>query len=76
MPELAKAFWEMELSIPAVIRLGGNSEERAVQILQTSCRDLPTVVEGYTKDDPPAKIARRFAELVEQRKPLVLERIG
>src|SRR5207247_4280537 len=39
---LAKAFWEMELSIPAAIRLGGNSEERAVQILQTSCRELPT----------------------------------
>ena len=26
---LAKAFWEMELNIPAVIRLGGNTEDRA-----------------------------------------------
>ena len=27
---LAKAFWELELNIPAVIRLGGNTEDRAV----------------------------------------------
>lgn len=61
---LAKAFWELELSIPAVIRLGGNSEERAVEILQDGTRGLPATIEGYTKNDPPAKIARRFAELV------------
>jgi succinyl-CoA synthetase beta subunit len=66
---LAKAFWEMELSIPAVIRLGGNSEDRAVEILQSGCRGLPATVEGYKKDDPPAKIAHRFAELIEQTKP-------
>src|SRR5205823_495484 len=31
---LAKAFWELDLNIPAVIRLGGNTEDRAVEILQ------------------------------------------
>lgn len=62
---LAKAFWELELSIPAVIRLGGNSEDRAVEILEAAGDGLPTIVEGYKKDDPPRKIARRFAELVE-----------
>jgi succinyl-CoA synthetase beta subunit len=61
---LAKAFWEMELSIPAVIRLGGNSEDRAVEILEAAGRDLPATVEGYRKDDTPALIAARFAELV------------
>lgn len=61
---LAKAFWEMNLDIPAVIRLGGNTEDRAVQILQSACKDLPARVEGYKKTDPPAKIAARFAELV------------
>jgi succinyl-CoA synthetase beta subunit len=61
---LAKAFWEMELNIPAVIRLGGNTEDRAVEILETACTGLPGRVEGYRKTDPPAKIARRFAELV------------
>jgi succinyl-CoA synthetase beta subunit len=63
---LAKAFWEMELSIPAVIRLGGNTEDRAVEILESSCKGLPARVEGYKKNDPPAKIAARFATLVEE----------
>jgi succinyl-CoA synthetase beta subunit len=65
---LAKAFCEVELSIPAVIRLGGNSEDRAVEILQDACRDLPGRVEGYRKDDTPAFIAERFAKLVEESK--------
>jgi succinyl-CoA synthetase beta subunit len=63
---LAKAFWEMDLDIPAVIRLGGNTEDRAVDILEGACRaaGLRARVEGYRKTDPPAKIAARFAELV------------
>jgi succinyl-CoA synthetase beta subunit len=61
---LAKAFWELELSIPAVIRLGGNTEDRAVDILHSACKDLPARVEGYKKTDSPAKIAARFASLV------------
>ncbi len=61
---LAKAFCELGLDIPAVIRLGGNTEDRAVEILQSACKGLPTTVEGYKKSDPPAKIAARFAELV------------
>jgi succinyl-CoA synthetase beta subunit len=65
---LAKAFWELNLDIPAVIRLGGNTEDRAVEILQDACKDLPAKVEGYKKSDPPAKIAKRFAELVAQSK--------
>ena len=63
---LAKAFWEMNLDIPAVIRLGGNSEERAVEVLTDGTRELPTKVEGYRKNDAPAKIAKRFALLIEQ----------
>lgn len=63
---LAKAFWELELSIPAVIRLGGNTEDRAVEILQSATRGLPATIEGYRKNDPPAKIAARFAALVAQ----------
>jgi succinyl-CoA synthetase beta subunit len=65
---LAKAFWELNLDIPAVIRLGGNSEDRAVEILDEACRDLPGIVEGYKKDDSPRMIAGRFAELVEKFK--------
>ncbi len=65
---LAKAFWELELSIPAVIRLGGNSEDRAVEILQSVSSSLSTKVEGYKKNDPPARIAARFAGLVEEHR--------
>jgi succinyl-CoA synthetase beta subunit len=62
---LAKAFWELDLNIPAVIRLGGNTEDRAVDILQRMSKLLPAPVEGYRKTDTPAMIATRFAELVE-----------
>jgi succinyl-CoA synthetase beta subunit len=63
---LAKAFYELALDIPAVIRLGGNTEDRAVDILHGACRaaGLKAKVEGYKKTDPPAKIAARFAALV------------
>src|SRR5213596_267112 len=65
---LAKAFVELDLDIPAVIRLGGNSEDRAVDILTSACKGLPARVEGYKKDDPPAKCAARFADLVANAK--------
>jgi succinyl-CoA synthetase beta subunit len=62
---LAKAFWELDLNIPAVIRLGGNTEDRAVDILGRMSKLLRAQVEGYRKTDAPATIAARFAELVE-----------
>src|ERR1017187_3132656 len=61
---LAKAFWELDLDIPAVIRLGGNTEDRAVDILQRTSKLLRAPVEGYRKTDTPAMIAGRFAELI------------
>ena len=63
---LAKAFWEMQIDIPVIVRLGGNTEDRAVDILHALRGAVPAVVEGYKKSDPPAKIAARFRELVEQ----------
>jgi succinyl-CoA synthetase beta subunit len=61
---LAKAFWELDLDIPAVIRLGGNTEDRAVDILHRMSKQLRVPVEGYRKSDTPATIAARFAELI------------
>ena len=61
---LAKAFWELDLNIPAVIRLGGNTEDRAVDILHRMSKLLLAPVEGYRKSDTPAMIAARFAEVV------------
>src|ERR1041384_4733588 len=63
---LAKAFWELDLDIPAVIRLGGNTEDRAVEILAARSNLLRAPVEGYRKTDTPAFIAARFAELVAE----------
>src|SRR5437899_1750391 len=65
---LAKAFWELDLDIPAVIRLGGTTEDRAVDILQRMSKLLRAPVEGYRKSDTPAFIAARFAELVADAK--------
>jgi succinyl-CoA synthetase beta subunit len=65
---LVKAFLEENLSIPAVIRLGGNSEDKAVEILENYTRDLPAPVEGYKKDDPAEFCARRLRELVDTYK--------
>lgn len=62
---LAKAFWELDLDIPAVIRLGGNTEDRAVDILRRMSKLLRAPVEGYRKTDAPATTAGRFAELVK-----------
>src|SRR5438874_3736487 len=61
---LAKAFWELDLNIPAIIRLGGNTEDRAVEILQRMSRLFGASIEGYRKTDAPATIAVRFAELI------------
>jgi succinyl-CoA synthetase beta subunit len=61
---LAKAFWELDLDIPAVIRLGGNTEDRAVDILHRVSKLLRAPVEGYRKTNTPAMIAVRFSELV------------
>jgi succinyl-CoA synthetase beta subunit len=65
---LAKAFWEVDLDIPAVIRLGGNTEDRAVDILHRMSKLVRAPVEGYRKSDTPALIAGRFAELVAAAK--------
>ena len=65
---LAKAFWELNLDIPAVIRLGGNTEDRATEILARMSKLLGARIEGHRKTDAPAFIANRFAELVAESK--------
>lgn len=66
---LVKAFREVRLNIPAVIRLGGNLEDEAVRILEEGTRDLPAPVEGYKRDDPASFCAKRFRMLVESFNP-------
>ncbi|MCG8608758.1 acetate--CoA ligase family protein, partial [bacterium] len=62
---LVKAFREVNLSIPAVIRLGGNSEDKAIDILENYTKDLPAPVEGFKKDDSADLCAERLRALVD-----------
>jgi len=61
---LVKAFLEENLEVPAVIRLGGNFEEKAIEILRTCLKSLPAPVEGYGRDDSPEFCAKRLGELM------------
>ena len=66
---LVKAFREENLSVPAVVRLGGNAEDKAIDILENYTRDLPAPVEGYKKDDSADFCAERLRKLVDAFKP-------
>jgi succinyl-CoA synthetase beta subunit len=67
---LVKAFHEEGLAIPAVIRLGGNFEEKAIEILAAYLKQTPGVVEGYGRDDAPESCAARLEELVSRNPEL------
>jgi succinyl-CoA synthetase beta subunit len=63
-----KAFLEEHLSIPVVIRLGGNAEDKAVDILEELNGRIPAPAEGYKKDDSPDFCAQRLDVLVKNGK--------
>ncbi len=65
---LVKAFLEEQLEIPAVIRLGGNYEEKAIEILSSYLNKIPAKVEGYGRANSPEFCARRMQELIEKNK--------
>ena len=66
---LVKAFMEEPLMVPAVIRLGGNAEERAINILERARKVIPAPVEGYGKDDTPEFCVSRMAEMIHTFDP-------
>jgi succinyl-CoA synthetase beta subunit len=61
-----KAFLEEQVDVPVVIRLGGNSEDKAVEILEWLNGRVPAPVEGYRKDDAPDFCAGRLRALIEE----------
>lgn len=63
---LVKAFREEWLSVPAVIRLGGNGEDKAVEIIEKGTADLPAPAEGYRKSDSPDFCAERMKALLKE----------
>jgi len=62
---LVKAFREVGLSVPAVIRLGGNREELAIEILSKFLEDIGVPIEAYGKDDSPGSCAERLRALID-----------
>jgi len=67
---LVKAFLEEHIAIPVVIRLGGNAEDKAVQILEWLNGHVPAPVEGYGKDDSAWFCAERLDALIQAGKVL------
>ena len=63
---LFKAFLEAQLDVPVVIRLGGNAEDKAVEILEALNGCIPAKVEGYKKDDSPDFCAARLKALIQE----------
>jgi succinyl-CoA synthetase beta subunit len=63
-----KAFLEEQVDVPVVIRLGGNSEDKAVEILEWLNGWVPAPVEGYRKDDPPDFCAERLHALIQEQR--------
>ena len=63
-----KAFLETQIDVPVVVRLGGNSEDKAVEILEWLNGWVPAPVEGYKKDNPPDHCAARLHALIQEGK--------
>ncbi len=64
---LVKAFLEDKPNYPIVIRLGGNQEDLAVEILEKFTKNLPYPAEGFKKDDSPEKCAARLKERLKEK---------
>ncbi len=63
---LVKAFMEHPLTVPAVIRLGGNAEETAIRIIERAQLVLQAPVEAYGKKDTPDFCASRLKALIAE----------
>ena len=66
---LVKAFREDALDIPAVLRLGGNGEDFAKQIVERFSRSCRFPVEAYQKSDSADSCAQRLRKLIEDKDP-------
>ncbi len=66
---LVKAFLEEPLQVPAVVRLGGNGEEKAIEILRGFTKALGVPVECYGKDTPVDACAQRLTKLIAGSSP-------
>jgi succinyl-CoA synthetase beta subunit len=64
-----KAFLEVKPNIPAVLRLGGNGEDIAKELVERYSKFLPAPIEAYRKKDSADFCAARLNELIEDFSP-------
>ena len=62
---LVKAFMDAPLTVPAVIRIGGNAEEQAIKILHRANGTFSATVEAYGRDTSPEFCVERLQALIE-----------
>lgn len=67
---LAKAFMDAQLNVPAVIRIGGNSEEQAIDILEQANSEFPAPVKAYGRDASPDFCTTQLQELISNYIPV------
>lgn len=65
---LIKAFIDEELSVPVVLRLGGNAEEQAIDIVDAYADQVPAPVEAYGGERSARYCVERLQELIEANK--------
>jgi succinyl-CoA synthetase beta subunit len=63
-----KAFLEIKPNIPAVLRLGGNGEDIAKELVEKYAEFLPAPIEAYRKKDSADFCASRLFELISNAK--------
>ncbi len=64
-----KAFLEVHPEIPAVLRLGGNGEDYAKELVEKYAKFLPAPMEAYQKQHSADFCAARLQELILNAKP-------
>jgi succinyl-CoA synthetase beta subunit len=66
-----KAFLEVRPNIPAVLRLGGNGEEYAKELVEKYAAHLPAPMEAYQKQHSADFCASRLYSLIEENCPQI-----
>ncbi len=64
-----KAFLEVQPKIPAVLRLGGNGEDIAKDLVERYAKFLLAPIEAYQKKDTADFCAARLKDLIEEFSP-------
>lgn len=67
---LVKAFMDTQLNVPAVLRVGGNAEDKAIEILERANGEFPAPIEAYGRDDTPQFAVDRLSSLIDAYVPV------